>query len=206
MPQKAAKIETGFAGRQPGLWAAAFAVALFAIAYCEHRGLLGGWRSLPFVAAATLLLVPMTKAANNRQAAAGALSPATRRYNRRMLIWSLGYVLCLGTAMTVRNYLHPQGALLWGIAVLPSVPMIFFVWTLARYVVEEEDEYLRYRQTSAALIGLALVLLAGTLWGFLETFGVAPHVPAWWVVPVWAIGLGLGQMIMASVDRRADRT
>ena len=206
MPQKAAKIETGFAGRQPGLWAAAFAVALCAIAYCEHRGLLGGWRSLPFVAAATLLLVPLTKATNNRQAAAGALSPATRRYNRRMLIWSLGYVLCLGTAMTVRNYLHPQGALLWGIAVLPSVPMVFFVWTLARYVVEEEDEYLRYRQTSAALIGLALVLLAGTLWGFLETFGVAPHVPAWWVVPVWAIGLGLGQLIMTSAERRAGRT
>jgi len=206
MPQKAAKIETGPAGRHPALWAFAFAAAMAAIAYCEHRGFLGGWRSLPFVAAATLFLIPLTKAANNRQAAAGALSPATRRYNRRMLIWSLGYVLCLGIAMTVRNYLHPQGALLWGIAVLPSVPMIFFVWTLARYVVEEEDEYLRYRQTSAALIGLALVLLAGTLWGFLETFGITPHVPAWWVVPVWAIGLGLGQMIMTSADRRADRT
>ena len=206
MSEKAAKVEAGFAGRQPGLWAAAFAVALCAIAYAEHRGFLGGWRSLPFVAAATLFLFPLTKAANNRQAAAGALSPATRRYNRRMLIWSLGYVLCLGIAMTIRNYLHPQGALLWGIAVLPSVPMIFFVWTLARYVVEEEDEYLRYRQTSAALIGLALVLLVGTLWGFLEMFGVAPHVPAWWVVPVWAIGLGLGQMIMTSAERRADRT
>lgn len=206
MPENAAKVETGFAGRQPGLWAGAFALALCVIAYCEHRGFLGGWRSLPFVAAATLFLFPLTKAANNRQAAAGALSPATRRYNRRMLIWSLGYVLCLGIAMTVRNYLHPQGAFLWGIAFLPSVPMIFFVWTLARYVVEEEDEYLRYRQTSAALIGLALVLLAGTLWGFLETFGVAPHVPAWWVVPVWAIGLGLGQMIMTSAERRAGRT
>ncbi|MGN7930818.1 hypothetical protein [Sphingopyxis sp. 22461] len=206
MTQKAAKIETGFSGRHPALWAIAFAAALAAIAYCEYRGFLGGWRSLPFVAAATLLLIPLTKAANNRQAAAGALSPATRRYNRRMLIWSVGYVLCLGTAMTVRNYLDPQGALLWGIAVLPSVPMLFFVWTLARYVVEEEDEYLRYRQTSAALIGLALVLLAGTLWGFLETFGVAPHVPAWWVVPVWAIGLGLGQMIMTSAERRADRS
>ena len=206
MPEKMAKFGTGFSGRQPGLWAAAFALAMCAIAFAEHRGLLGGWRSLPFVAAATLFLFPLTKAANNRQAAAGALSPATRRYNRRMLIWSLGYVLCLGIAMTVRNYLHPQGALLWGIAVLPSVPMIFFVWTLARYVVEEEDEYLRYRQTSAALIGLALVLLAGTLWGFLETFGVAPHVPAWWVVPVWAIGLGLGQMTMTSAERRAGRT
>ena len=206
MPRKDAEIGTGFAGRHPGLWAIAFAAALCAIAYAEHRDFLGGWRSLPFVAAATLFLVPLTKAANNRQAAAGALSPATRRYNRRMLIWSLGYVLCLGTAMTVRNYLDPQGTLLWGIAVLPSMPMIFFVWTLARYVVEEEDEYLRYRQTSAALIGLALVLLVGTLWGFLETFGVAPHVPAWWVVPVWAIGLGLGQMIMASTERRAGHT
>ena len=206
MSEKAAKIETGFSGRQPGLWAAAFALAMCAIAFAEYRGLLGGWRSLPFVAAATLFLIPLTRAANNRQAAAGALSPATQQYNRRMLIWSISYVLCLGIAMTVRNYLDPQGALLWGIAILPSLPMVFFVWTLARYVVEEEDEYLRYRQTSAALIGLALVLLAGTLWGFLETFGVAPHVPAWWVVPVWAIGLGLGQMIMASAEQRADRT
>lgn len=205
MAEEAAKIETGFSGRQPGLWAAAFALALCAIAYFEHRGVLGGWRSLPFVAAAALLLVPMTKAASNRQAAAGALSPATRRYNRRMLMWSVAYVLCLGTAMTVRNYLDPQGVLLWAIAVLPSLPMVYFVWTLARYAIEEEDEYLRYRQTSAALVGLALVLLVGTLWGFLETFGVAPHVPAWWVVPVWAIGLGLGQMIMASAERRADR-
>lgn len=206
MPEKAAKIETGFSGRHPGLWAAAFALAMCAIAYGEYRGFLGGWRSLPFVAAAALLLIPLTKAANNRQAAAGALSPATRRYNRRMLIWSLAYVLCLGTAMTVRNYLAPQGALLWAIAILPSLPMVFFVWVLARYAVEEEDEYLRYRQTSAALIGLALVLLAGTLWGFLETFGVVPHVPAWWVVPVWAIGLGLGQTIMTSAERRTDRT
>ena len=205
MPEKVTTSGTGFAGRQPGLWALAFAAAMCAIAYCEHRGILGGWRSLPFVAAAAQLMVPLTKAANNRQAAAGALSPATRRYNRRMLIWSVGYVLCLGIAMTVRNYLDPQGPLLWAIALLPSAPMIFFVWTLARYVIEEEDEYLRYRQTSAALIGLALVLLAGTLWGFLETFGVAPHVPAWWVVPVWAIGLGLGQMIMASAERRAGR-
>lgn len=205
MSEKAAEIETGFAGRQPGVWAAAFALAMCAIAYAEYRGFLGGWRSLPFVAAAALLLLPMMKAANNRQAAAGALSPATRAYNRRMVIWSVGYVLCLGTAMTVRNYLSPQGALLWGIAVLPSLPMVFFVWTLGRYVVEEDDEYLRYRHTSAALMGLALVLLAGTLWGFLETFGVAPHVPAWWVVPVWAIGLGLGQMILTSAERRADR-
>lgn len=205
MPEQAAKIETGFAGRHPALWALAFAAAMCAIAYGEYRGLLGGWRSLPFVAVAALLLIPMTKAASNRQAAAGALSPATRRYNQRMLIWSVGYVLCLGTAMTARNYLDPQGALLWAIAILPSVPMVFFVWTLARYVIEEEDEYLRHRQTSAALIGLALVLLAGTLWGFLETFGVAPHIPAWWVVPIWAIGLGLGQAIMASAERRATR-
>ncbi|MDK2760854.1 MAG: hypothetical protein KYX64_05785 [Sphingopyxis sp.] len=193
------------AGRQPGLWAAAFALAMAAIAFAEYRGLLGGWRSLPFVAVAALLLIPMTRAANNRQAAAGALSPATRRYNRRMLIWSLGYVLCLGMAMTIKNYFDPQGPLLWGIAVLPSVPMVYFVWTLARYIVEEDDEYLRYRQTSAALVGLALVLLAGTLWGFMETFGVVPHVPAWWVVPVWAIGLGLGQAIMAAAERRTDR-
>ena len=37
MAEEAAKIETGFAGRQPGLWAAAFALAIAAAHIANWR-------------------------------------------------------------------------------------------------------------------------------------------------------------------------
>ena len=37
------------------------------------------------------------------------------------------------------------------------------------------------------------MLAIGSFWGFLETFELVPHVPGWWAVPIWAIGMGLGQ-------------
>ncbi|HZV57182.1 MAG TPA: hypothetical protein VFF89_05860 [Sphingobium sp.] len=193
---------TAWAGTRPWLWALGFGIALAAIAWGERVGLLGGWRSLPFMAAAMLLLWPMARSAENRARACGQGSPAMMRYNRRSMIWSMAYVVALGVAITARNRLAPEGPLLWLLAVLPSVPIVYFVWAMARYLVEEKDEYLRHRAVNAALIGLGLVLVLGTFWGFLETFGLAIHVPGWWVVPIWAIGLGLGQGWMTLRERR----
>ena len=44
-------------------------------------------------------------------------------------------------------------------------------------------------------------LAAGIFWGFLETFELVPHVPAWWVLPVWAGGLGVAQLWMWARER-----
>lgn len=186
-----------FAGTRPWVWAALFAAALALIAWLEHRSILGGWRSLPFVALAALLLLPLTASADNRAARSGSLSPALRTYNRRMLAWSLAYVVLLGAALTIYHMAAPTGATLWLIAVLPSLPILFFVWTLARYLAEETDEYQRHRRMIGGLFGLGLLLAVGTVWGFLETFGVVGHVPAWAVVPVWAIGMGCGELWLA---------
>ena len=46
----------------------------------------------------------------------------------------------------------------------------------------------------AALFALGVVLAIGIFYGFLETFELVPHIWAWWVLPVWAIGLGLAQL------------
>ena len=43
-------------------------------------------------------------------------------------------------------------------------------------------------------VALGLVLALGIFWGFLEMFELVPHVWAWWVLPVWAIGLGFAQL------------
>ena len=75
---------------------------------------------------------------------------------------------------------------------------------MARYLMEETDEYLRHRASFSSLIGLGVVLVLGTVWGFLETFGLVPHIWAWWVMPAWAIGLGIGQGVLSLSEKSGE--
>jgi Mn2+/Fe2+ NRAMP family transporter len=119
-----------------------------------------------------------------------------KRYNRRMLWAAFAYVFGLGIAITLDKQLNPGAAIRFALALLPILPIFAMIWGMGRYLVEEQDEYLRHRTIVAALGGLGLVLGLGSFWGFLETFGLAPHAPGWWAVPVFALGLGLGQLWM----------
>jgi hypothetical protein len=150
----------------------------------------------------SVVLVPvMLRSALWKAQRSGTMSAAVVRYTRRFLRAMVAYVMGLGVAA----WLHQQGMSGQGasvvLALLPAVPTLAMVWTMARYLAEEEDEYLRHRAVEAALAGLGGVLALGSFWGFLETFGVVPHVWAWWVVPVWAIGMGLWQAFAAARDR-----
>lgn len=132
-------------------------------------------------------------------------SPALARYNTRFLLAMMAYVAGLLIAMFIYNREMPTGPLAYAVPLLPTLPLLTMIAVMGRYLVEETDEYLRHRTSLSALIGLGLVLVVGTAWGFLETFGLVPNIWAWWVVPVWAIGLGIGQGILARYDRAADQ-
>ena len=82
---------------------------------------------------------------------------------------------------------------MFAISLLPAIPTFGMIAVMGRYLSEEQDEYLRYRSIMASLFGLGLVLALGTFWGFMEMFGLVPHIWSWWVMPVWAIGMGFGQ-------------
>lgn len=190
------------AGRHPLLWGGVFALGLVLTAWLERTGRIGWPWNLVLIAVVSLSLVPLTRAARNRSRACGVASPALDQYNRRALIWSLGYVAALGFALTVRNTWHPGGALPWLLALLPSLAIGYYVWSLARYLVEETDEYLRMRQIQAGMFATALLLMVASTWGFLETFGVAPHAEGWWSVGVFAIGQGLAGLWLDARERK----
>lgn len=174
-------------------WSIAFIAAMFGAGLFARMIDLNSFWSMAVMVPPMLLLFPMVKAAQRRQqAVCGNVSPAIIAYNRRMLIWSFAYVIALFLAVSVHSQLKPTGPMLWAIAVLPAFPILYFVWALGRYLVEETDEYIRMKHVLAALFATGLLLVLATVWGFLETFDVAPHVPAWAAIPVWAIGLGIG--------------
>lgn len=142
-----------------------------------------------------LLLIPMVRAAERAQRVTGYDSPIARRYSRRMLAASFAYVIGLGVALTLfrdRDVAKPVAAAL---SLLPTLPVFAMIWAMGRYVIEESDEYLRARTVNAALIATGLLLAIATFWGFLTTFAVVPDVPMWAAVPVWCIGLAIGQLV-----------
>jgi len=190
--------------RRPAFWAGGIFAAFAVISALRITDAIDATTGFILMVIAMLQIIPLTRASLAKQRSTGHLSPAVIRYTRRFLLATFGYMLGLGIAVTIANRTELSQAESFLIALLPVIPVMGMIWTMARYVIEEEDEFLRHRAIMASLIGLGAVLTLGTFWGFLETFEVVPHVWAWWVLPVWAMGMGLGQCWMALADRRAS--
>ena len=184
-------------GRAPGFWGGLFVASAAAVAGLKLSGAVEGGTAYLLFLIPMALLLPFYRSLQRQQDVRGCASPAALRYNRRMLLSSLGYVLGLGIAVWVWRNLEPGTEVTWLLATLPIVPVMAMIYAMGRYVVEESDEYLRHRAVMASLVGLGLVLSLGSFWGFLETFELVPHVPGWWTVPVWALGMGLGNLWMS---------
>ncbi len=180
------------AGRGPGFWAGNYFAASAIIVALVVTDAINSTTALILFVGALGLLIPMVRSTERKCRSNAAII----RYNRRMLAASFGYVLGLGIAVALFNTMALPRPAVFAIALLPTVPTFVMIWAMARYLIEETDEYLRYRSVKAALVSLGLVLAVGIFWGFLETFELVPHVPSWWVLPVWALGLGVAQLWM----------
>ena len=187
--------------RRPGTWAGSIFASFGIIAGLRMSGAIEATTGFILMAFSMVLLIPLVKSAMARQRAQGFLSPAITRYNKRFLLASFGYVLGLGLAVTINDRVELSRGETILIALLAIIPIFAMIWTMARYIAEEQDEFLRHRAVMASLFGLGVVLSIGTFWGFLETFEVVPHIWAWWVFPAWALGLGLAQCWMTWRDR-----
>lgn len=180
------------AGRGPWLWAGLYLAASAAIVALKLTDAITAPVAMILFVGAMGLLIPLVRAGERRNCA----SPVMVRYNRRFLAACFGYVLGLGIAISLWNAYDLTGPVVFAIALLPTIPTFAMIWAMGRYLVEETDEYLRYRTVRAAIMSLGLVLAIGIFWGFLEMFELVPHVWAWWVLPAWAAGLGLAQLWM----------
>jgi hypothetical protein len=178
--------------RGQGFWAGLYLASSAIIVTLKLTDAITGTVAMLLFVCAMGLLIPMVRAGERRHGA----NPVVIRYNRRILAASMGYVLGLGLALAIWKNYEPSGAVAVAIALLPTIPTFAIIWAMGRYLVEETDEYLRYRTVRAAIMSLGMVLAIGIFWGFLETFELVPHIWAWWVLPVWAGGLGLAQLWM----------
>ena len=189
---------------RPSTWGVSIFIAFGVIAFLRVTDAVNPTTGFILMVLAMTLMIPLVRASMAKQERQGFVSPAITRYTRRFLLASFGYMLGLGLAVTINDRVDLGTGESFMIALLPIIPVFGMIWTMARYIVEEEDEYLRHRSIMANLFGLGVVLAFGTFWGFLETFDVVPHIWAWWPFPTWAIGMGLAQCWMALRNRTGE--
>jgi hypothetical protein len=120
------------------------------------------------------------------------MSPATRRYNKRVIVLSLIYAAFLIGAVYAFKHHLVGGPVAWIVAILPALPIIGIFAAIGLYLVEEQDEYVRMLMVRQTLWASGFALSIATMWGFLESFELVSHVEVYWVSVLWFGGLGLG--------------
>ena len=122
-------------------------------------------------------------------------SKSFRRYNWRAVWLSLLYSVFLIAAVYGFRHHLLSGTLAYVAAVLPALPIIGIFAAMGRYLVEEQDEYVRMLMVRQTLWASGFALSVATVWGFLESFDLAGHVDSYYIVVLWFAGLGLGACI-----------
>lgn len=129
---------------------------------------------------------------------------AITRYNRTVLGLSGAYAGLLIAAEVAIGRNGLTGPLAYLVAILPALPIIGVFAAMGRYLAEEPDEYQRFLTTRQTLVATGFALSLATIWGFLEAFGLAGHIDAYWIAVVWFGGLGLGSCVNKVLAARAS--
>jgi hypothetical protein len=122
-------------------------------------------------------------------------SSAWKRYNWRIIWLSLLYAAFLLPAVYGFKHQLLSGPVAYLAAILPALPIIGIFAAIGRYLVEEQDEYVRMLLVRQTLWASGFALSAATIWGFLESFGLVAHIEAYYIAVVWFGGLGIGACI-----------
>jgi hypothetical protein len=122
-------------------------------------------------------------------------SVAWKRYNWRVVLFSLLYCAFLLPAVYGFKHHLVVGAAAWIVAVLPAIPIIGIFAAMGRYLVEEQDEYVRMLMVRRMLWASGFTLSCATIWGFLDNFGLVGHVDGYWIVILWYFGLAIGGIV-----------
>lgn len=119
---------------------------------------------------------------------------AYRRYLRRFWPATGLYVLAIALATWLIPDDAPASALIIGIALLPGLSMVMMIWAIGRLLIELDDEYLKMLEVRKAFFATGVVLVVASVWSVLKLYTQVPHLPVFFIFPIWCVGLMVGAL------------
>ena len=110
---------------------------------------------------------------------------AKRNYTRRLTIALASYMASLLACLYLLRHLNPSHTVTIILALIPSIPIIAVIAIVGLYLKEETDEFQRDMLVQSLLWGMGCTLAATSVWGFLEMFSHAPHLPQFYVFVIF---------------------
>ena len=134
----------------------------------------------------------------------GVSTPASKRYQRRVMVTMSLYVAVLFAAVLIVKHAHPHGWLLYAIALMPAVPVLAMMGSLALYLQEEKDEYLRLITMRSLLVGTAAILGVLVVNDFLRSISGMGAIPPFSSWVIFFAAFGVAQAVQTRRDRVRD--
>jgi len=131
-------------------------------------------------------------------------TPASKRYQRRVMVTMSLYVVVLLVATLIVKHAHPHGWVLYAIALVPALPILAMLGSMGVYLKEETDEYIRLMTMRSLVAGTAVLLMVLVVSDFLRALsGAAPLAPfASWVT--FFLAFGAAQAVQTMRNRVRD--
>lgn len=124
-----------------------------------------------------------------------AMTAIQRRYLQRMTSSMAGYVASLLLAKYLISRQLVEGPVAWILGLVPGLAVLGAFYAIGMLIIEQKDEFIRMLLVRQSLVGTAISLSIATVWGFLENFGLVPHVDAYWIAVIWFMGFGVGAIV-----------
>ncbi len=109
-----------------------------------------------------------------------------KKYVIRTMTFMAGYAAINVAAITgAFDDIGRTAGLALGLVV--AAPVAGQIWaTLA--LMSKSDEFMRALMAKRFIVASGLAIAIASAWGFMESYGDAPHVPAWMIYPLfWAL-------------------
>jgi hypothetical protein len=123
------------------------------------------------------------------------IKPAAKRNLLRTAIIMVVYMSGIFAAKYLIGDRGVTGPPAFAFALVPSLALAAIFWTSAKSIEETEDEFMRMLAVRQNLIAAGFAMAVASAWGTLEMFELVPHVAAFYIVLLWAVGIFIGLVV-----------
>ena len=122
------------------------------------------------------------------------LPAPSKRYVMRMLFFALLFAGGIFAAKSLIVGQGVSGAAAYAIALIPGLAAVGMIGATGQLITETKDEFLRMLAVRQQLIATGFAISIACVWGTLETFGLVPHVEAFYILVLWSAGVLIGSI------------